>query len=129
MAMAIALCAATSTQAQTEWINIASHNDGTKWAVQAGSLEFSKTKGGISIAVVVGRISDPNTSKISLNKWYVSAGDCSKKMGKVVALDISGEYKYESDFVLGSGNIASSMAEAICGAADYRIKEKNDKSM
>lgn len=127
--MAMVLFAVTVAQAQAEWIDIASSNDGKKWAVQAGSLEFSKTKGGASIAVVVGRISDPNTSNITLRKWYVSAGDCSKKMGKVVSLGVSGEYEFENDFVLGSGNIASSMAEAICGAADYRIKEKNAKSL
>lgn len=129
LAIAITLCASTYAYAQAEWIDIASHNDGTKWAVQAGSLELSKTKGGVSIAVVVGRISNPNTSSITLNKWYASASDCSKKMGKIVTLDVGGDYKYENDFVIGAGNIASSIAEAICGAADYRIKEKNAKSL
>lgn len=110
LTMVVALCAATAVYAQAEWIDIASHPDGTKWAVQAGSLEFSKTKGGTYIAVVVGRTFNPNTSNITVRKWYVSAGDCSRKMGKVVTLDVSGEYQFENDFVLGSGNIAGSMA-------------------
>ena len=119
----------TNAQAQSEWTNVATSKDGTKWAIQNGSFEFSKTKAGIPIAAVVGRISDPNRNSVSLNKWYVSAEDCSKRMGKVVTTNVSGEYRFESDFVIGSGNIASAMAEAICNVADYIIKQNNDKSM
>lgn len=125
----LTLCAVTTVQAQTEWIDIASNNENMKWAVQAGSLDFSKTRGGVAIAVMIGRIIDPRTSNIILYKWYVSASDCQRKMGKVVTLDISGEYQYENDFVMGSGNIASSMAETICGVADYIISEKNKKGL
>ncbi len=128
IAVAMLVLISTSAAAQTAWINIAKSNEGI-WDAQPGSLEFSKTKGDIFIAVVVGRITDPKTSKISLYKWYVSASDCKAKMGKVVTLDISGEYKFENDFVFGSGSIATSMAELICGAADYAISEKSKKSL
>lgn len=127
--MTIAICISTVVYAQADWINIASKKDGMKWAVQPGSLEFSQTKGGTSIAVVIGRVTDPKTSTVSLYKWYVSASDCTRQMGKVVSLDISGEYKFENDFVFGSGNIASSMAEVICAAAEYRISEKVKKGL
>ena len=128
---AVALaCAGMPVYAQSEWINIAvSSESNMRWDVQPGSLEFSKTKGGTAIAVVIGKITDTRTSRIDLYKWYVSETDCKKEMGKVVSLGIDGAYRFENDFVFGSGNIATLMAEAICGAADYRIKKANEKSL
>lgn len=115
--------------AESEWVDIATHPDGSVWAAKAGSLEFSETKGKISIALVVGRVTNSKTSKINLYKWYVSGADCANEMGKVVSLNISGEYEFENDFVFGAGNIAAAMAESICGAAQYRIKTTKDKSL
>ena len=129
IAITIALSISAFAYAQTDWITIAATDDGMKWDVQPGSLEFSKTVGGTSIAVVIGKVSDAKTGKINLYKWYVSANDCQTKMGKVVSLGISGEYIFENDFVFGSGNVASSMAEAICNAADYVINERAKKSL
>ena len=124
----IASLCLTTAIAETGWVEIASDDDST-WHIKAGSLEFGKTKGGTSIASVIGRISNSKTSQVALRKWYVSAVDCKKKMGKVVTLDISGEYKFENDFVEGAGTIATAMAEAICGAVYYKIKEKDSKSL
>lgn len=123
-------CATTLAHSQSEWINIAvSSEDNLRWDVRPGSLEFSMTKGGTAIAVVIGRITDTRTSRIDLYKWYVSGTDCKKQMGKVVSLNVEGTYQFENDFVFGSGNVASAMAEAICGAADYTIKKTNEKSL
>ena len=123
-------CAAAFAHAESGWVNIASTglND-MLWDVKSGSLEFTKTKGGAVIAVVIGRITNTKTSRIDLYKWYVSAIDCKKQIGKVVTLDIDGTYKFENDFVFGSGNVATAMAEAICGAADYSIKKVDEKSL
>ncbi len=127
---AVLACVGISAHAQSEWINIASSSEKeNRWDVQPGSLEFSKTKGGTSIAVVIGRTTDTRTSRIDLYKWYVSATDCKNKMGKVVSLKIDGTYQFENDFVFGSGSVATAMAEAICGAADYSIKKTNEKSL
>lgn len=127
---AVLTCVSTFANAQSEWINIAASSEGNmQWDVQPGSLEFSQTKGGTTIAVVIGRVTYKKTSRIDLYKWYVSATDCKKQMGKVVSLNIDGTYQFENDFVFGSGSIATAMAEAICGAADYRIKETNEKSL
>lgn len=129
---AIFLLASTQSLAETksEWINIAeSSSDGSKWDMKAGSFEFSKTKGGTAIAVVVGRVVNKKSTEISLYKWYVSAEDCKNKMGKVVSLGVDGEFKFENEFVFDSGNISSAMAEGVCSVADYLIKEANDKSL
>ncbi|MDM1715571.1 hypothetical protein [Thiopseudomonas alkaliphila] len=116
--------------AQSDWINIASlPGDSKKLDVQPGSFEFSKTKGGTPIAVVVGKITDTKSANISLYKWYVSLEDCQRKMGKVVSLNVNGEFAFENDFVFGSGSIATVMAETICGVAEFSLAEKKKKSL
>lgn len=115
--------------AESGWVDIATNPDGSVWAAKSGSLEFSETKGKTPIALVVGRVTNSKTSKIDLYKWYVSGTDCASEMGKIVSLNISGEYLFENDFVFGAGNIAAAMAELICGAAQYEIKATKDKSL
>lgn len=131
IAIAILMIASTNiTSAETGWIHVASSkNNDSKWEAQKGSFEFSKTKNGTPIAVVVGKVTDNKTSNIDLYKWYVSATDCAKKMGKVVSTKVSGEFDFENDFVFGGGNISSAMAEFICSVADYVTSENNKKSL
>ena len=130
LAAAIITIISTSIFAESEWVNIAASSDyNTEWDALAGSLEFSKTKGGTPIALLVGRVTTKNTSKIELYKWYVSSADCKRKMGKIVSLGIDGDFKFENDFVFGSGNIATSMAESVCGAAEYNLRETNNKGL
>lgn len=117
-----------AAQAQTDWI-LVGEAETRRWEVKPGSLEFSKTKGGTVIAVVVGRIVNSSPNQVSLYKWYVSASDCKNEMGKMVSLGVDGEYKFENDFVFGSGNVASSIAQRICGAADLAIKARSDKGL
>lgn len=123
-------CTSSFALAQSNWVFIAENKQGSStWEFQPGSLEFSKTRGGINIAVVTGRVTNKSTSQVDLNKWYVSANDCDKKMGQLVALNISGDFKHENDFVFGSGNIATALAEAICDAANYRMNENKKKGI
>jgi hypothetical protein len=121
-------CAYVSAHAQSDWINIASSAE-SEWDIQPGSFEFSKTRGGEYIAVTTGKVIDAKTSQISLYKWYVTANDCKRKMGKFVSLNIDGTFEFQNDFVFGSGSIASSIAEAICSVADYAIKKSYEKGM
>ncbi|WP_458237961.1 hypothetical protein, partial [Pseudomonas sp. P5_A2_2] len=101
----------------------------SKWEAMAGTFEYSKNKSDVPIAVLVGRIVSPKSSKIELHKWYVSAGDCNKKMGKLVTLSVSGEYQFENDFLFESGNVASYVAKFICDVAEQGIKNANGKSL
>lgn len=116
------------TVAEPEWVTVAESDD-TAWAIQAGSLEQLKTKGGTPIIVVVGRIANGATRQIDLFKWYVSLEDCRGQMGKLVTLGIDGQYRFENDFVVGSGNIASAVAESICGAHQYRVNVREKKGI
>lgn len=111
------------------WILLASSDDGSKWEAKAGSFEFSKNKNDVPIAVLAGRVVSSKPSKIDLHKWYVSAGDCKNKMGKLVTLNVSGEYQFENDFLYDSGNVASGIAKFICDVARQAIKNTDGKSL
>ena len=117
---------------ESGWIIIAETgkkpNNGLRWEGKPRSLEFSETKGGTPIAVIVGKIFNKKTSYADLYQWYVSAGDCKRGMGKVISLDVSGNFVFENDFVFGSETIATALAETVCGAAD-RALEKNEKGI
>ena len=118
-----------SAYSQTEWIFVANtSDDSVRWEAKPGSFEFSETKDGTPIAIIVGKITNKKTSIVALYKWYVSAEDCGRKMGKVVSLNVSGEFVLESDFVFDSGNISSGLAEFICTVADYAVSDKKKKS-
>jgi hypothetical protein len=117
-----------SANAQEDWLNVAS-TDKAKWDIKAGSLEESKTKGGIQIAVVIGRVTNSPDNQIDLYKWYVSYEDCGRRMGKFVSLGIDGSYKFENEFVVGSGNVASVVAASICSAYSYRVNERDKKGI
>jgi hypothetical protein len=130
IAVLLTTCISTSAFSEPDWINIATSPDNkSRWDIKPGSLEFSETRGGTSIATVIGKVHDTKTSHINLYRWYVSATDCKNKMGKVVSLNISGDFLFDNDFVFGSGSIATAIAEIICGAANYNINEINDKSL
>jgi len=125
----ILICGCGSSFSQSDWINISTSKDDTTWDIKPGSFEFSKTKAGVPIALVVGRTKNPDTSQISLYKWYVTINDCKKQMGSIVSLNIDGTYFHENEFVFGSGNIASSLAETICSVAEYSEKRASEKSL
>lgn len=119
----------TAANADDGWLTIALSKDGMSWQAKPGSLEFSKTKGGTPIAVVTGRVTEKSKSRITVEKWYVALSECVAEQGKLVTLKISGDFHYESDFVFGSGNVASGMAEMICAAAEQKAVEAGNKGL
>ncbi|WP_370305728.1 hypothetical protein [Sinimarinibacterium flocculans] len=123
------LALSTAVNADDGWVTVAASNDGTTWQAKSGSLEFTQTKGSTPIVVVTGRVTEKSGSRITVEKWYVPVSDCVKEQGTIVTLSISGEFKYENDFVFGSGNVASGMAELICGAAKQKAIEANNKGL
>lgn len=126
---AISLFLSLSASAGTNWISLDETKDGSKWEAKPGSFEFSTNRNKISVAVIAGRVVNSKTSEIQLYKWYVTAADCSKKMGKLVSLGVDGEYQFDNDFMYGSGSVASSIAEFICAVADNNIKKAEGKSL
>ncbi|MEW9840569.1 MULTISPECIES: hypothetical protein [Pseudomonas] len=126
---AISLFLSFSAAAGTNWISLGSTNDGLKWEGKPGSFEFTTTKNKAAVALIAGRVVNSKTSDIQLYKWYVSVADCNNNMGKLVSLSVGGEYEFDSDFMFGSGNVSSSIAEFICAVADDSIKKASGKSL
>lgn len=129
LASALLLFVSFSASADKGWIKIVSAEDGSTWEAMPGSFELSKNKSDVPIAVLAGRVISSKRKKIDLSKWYVTAGDCKNKMGKLVTLNVSGEYQFESDFIFDSGNVASFIAKFICEVADLSIKNSDGKSL
>ncbi|WP_416311183.1 hypothetical protein [Pseudomonas sp. W03] len=127
------LCVSLSTPFSAtaeEWVNLASSDRGaTKFDAQPGSFRITTNRSGKAIAVINGRMVDTKSSRIEIYQWYVAAEDCAAKMGKLVSLDTRGEFQFDSDFMLDSGNVASIVAGVICTAADQEAKETVGKGL
>lgn len=117
-----------SSAAAEDWTLAASSNKIELYA-QPGSFIFSKNKASEPIAVVTGKSVDKLTTQIEVEKWYVRLVDCEAKQGKLVTLTIGGEFKYDNDFVFGSGSLASITAKLVCDVATYVAEEKRKKSL
>jgi hypothetical protein len=111
-----------------EWIPL-SGTDELSWEGLTQSREIVTNKGGKQVYVLIGRVVNKKTKAITPEKWYVTTDDCENGMGKIVTLDMSGNYKYENDFLIGSGNVASSLAGMLCYEVTKRKKENAAKSL
>jgi hypothetical protein len=109
-------CAVIPAAMGDDWVTIVAVEDGPSLELKSKSLEYEKTVGGTVVAMMTVRMT-ASRQIIMLRKWYVSANDCAKEQGRIVVVNIFGEYMYESDFVFGGGNINSFIAELICDIA------------
>jgi hypothetical protein len=126
-------CASPSEPKQSppedsEWVRVASTDD-YLYAIRKGSFEITKTKAGIPIAVVVLQMTEIKPQTISYLKNYVTKDDCLNGLGKLVALDTTGQYLHENDFVYDGNNVASSIASVICLLYKDELKKQSDKSI
>jgi len=115
-------------QAQSEWLNV-SNSDDNAYDIKSGSLEETMTKAGVEVATVIGRVNNLKTKRIDLEKWYVSVTDCNRELGKLVTLDLDGQYKHENAFVFEGGNVSSRIAQMICGSLSLRTKTRQGKGI
>lgn len=113
-----------STLAAEDWIKIAETDD-TLWEGRAGSRIPATTKSGKEISVASGRIFDRKEKRFDFVKWYVSVEDCYNGYGKLVTLNMQGEYRFENDFVEKGGSVASSLASMLCYPL---LEEKREKA-
>ena len=112
------------------WSTISTSIDGnTRWDGKVGSAELRKNKSNEEIVLLVGRIADTKESTINVYQWYVTLQDCKNGKGKVVTLDISGDYLYDFDFVPGAGNVAAILGETVCGVAERLLKIREGKGV
>jgi hypothetical protein len=106
-----------------DWIAVVSSTDGDSWEIKSHSLILTETKSGVPMALVTGRVVRTNNT-VSLYRWYVTDADCLAEYGKLVMLEISGNYLGESDYLKGAGTLASYTAEYICEGAKYMQSQK-----
>jgi hypothetical protein len=113
--------------ASDEWIKIA-ESDTAKFSVKVATLEMATNKAGDDVVSAIGR-TEYADKKINVYKMYVRTTDCDAGYGKLVTLDTSGTFQYDNDFAFGSGNIGSSMAEALCYFYKAVQEERRKKSL
>ncbi len=123
-----ALMAAAPVMAQ-EWIRISRSHDGDEYSAKAGSFELTRNKAGRQIAVVVGSTSSASKRTTTYNKWYVQTSDCEAGMGKLVVLNVSGEFEFETEFVKGGRSVSAGIADTICALYDNARQRNQNKSL
>jgi len=126
--IAIFATAALSAHAEDGWIYVTS-NDEIQTEFQSGSFVVQNNRGGKEIAVATVRTIIKKTSYADLGKTYVSTADCNNKQGKIIRVGVDNEYKYENDFIFNGGTMASIMAEFLCQAYYYQLKQISDKGL
>lgn len=132
--VAVALTASAAAPSpsanNSEWILITQNSDDSRfYSGKRGSFEITTTKAGESVAMILGQTEDKKDKSVSYGKWYVSVKDCNAGLGKLVILKISGEFDFEADFVAKGNNIASGIADVICGIYEADRKAKQDKGV
>ena len=115
---------------KSEWLLITSSSDDTRaYSAKIGSFEITTTKGGISVAMILGQIENKANNSVTYKKWYVSTSDCESGIGKLVALKVNGDYDVEADYVSKGNSIASHIADAICIVYRSDSEEKQKKGI
>lgn len=113
---------ACSAALPAEWVLLGS-TDWALWEGLAGTREVSTTRGGKPAVVAAGRVTDKKSKLITFEKWYVTVEDCRAGHGKLVTIDMDGNFKHETQFVLTGGSIASSLADMLCYVVDQVDKK------
>lgn len=115
---------------QNAWEKISGNLTGTsEFFILRDSFEVRSNKNGDEIAVVTGKLTDHKSSSIDIYQWYVKTEDCYRQKGKLITLNLDGEFKYESDFIFDAGNIASVNAEAICSLYAEKYLKNRGKGL
>jgi hypothetical protein len=113
-----------------EWVFVAENNDSTHiYSGKKGSFEITTTKSGIEVAMIVGQTENKRDETVIYNKWYVSTSDCEAGIGKLVVLKIDGSFSFESDYVSGGKNVASTIADTICQIYRVSLEDRQGKSI
>lgn len=113
-----------ATAQSADWIELAS-TDKSVWEGRAGTRAFSTTRGGKKIVAAEGRVTSKQTNQITFSKWYVEVDHCRAGYGKVVTVSMDGDFKFDNEFVLNGGTVASSLAEMLC----YAVAEADKRGI
>lgn len=98
---------------EAPWVEVAS-SDKSVVSLRKGSFELSENKGGEIVALALAQITNTLTGKVTFQKLYVAAQDCSRGYGEVVTLDLDGEFVASTKYVLGGDSVGSGVADTLC---------------
>jgi len=96
--------------------------------LKRGSFRFDQDTKGVFVAVALGRILNKNNGQITPVQFYVKTQDCVNERGLLIMTDLQGTGLNQFDFIFDAGNIASGIAQAICGVAYEKAAEMQRKS-
>lgn len=85
--------------------------------IKQGSLEVKGT-----YLQAIGRETHTLTNEVQLLYYAISFEDCKNELGYLNNFKLNGSFAGKSEFVFGSGTVATSIAEAICGAGAKYIR-------
>ncbi|MNJ32039.1 hypothetical protein D3C77_266940 [compost metagenome] len=112
-----------------DWIDFGTSN-GMTYQFKKGSFRFDQDTKGNALAVGLGRVFDSTNGQVTAGQWYVPVDDCLREMGSLVMTDIHGAALWRVDFMFDAGNIASNLAQTMCGAAyqkAYELKQQDQR--
>lgn len=125
-ALALLLFLVSPSYAKKEW-GVVADSDTHIFSIKYSTLELTTNKAGDDVAAAIGRGVSKKNKTILVEKWYVRTADCDAGYGKLVTLSTDGTFKYENDFALDGGNVASSMADGLCYFYKL-VKKKRDEN-
>lgn len=105
-----------------QWIDFGGGNE-MSFQLKKGSFRFDQNAKGVFVAVALGRILDKNNGQISPIQFYVKTQDCVNERGLLIMTDLQGTGLNQFDFIFDAGNIASGIAQTICGVAYEKAAE------
>ena len=106
---------------QENWVKLSS-TDEYNYEARAGSFERSVTeKTETPIVSMLIRSYNIKKKQYEFDKAYVRLTACEDGYGKLVTTGLDGRYKYDNDFVIDGGTVASKMAGILC------LMAKSDK--
>jgi opacity protein-like surface antigen len=124
VAVAALLIAFSASAVAAEWVPLGESDSGS-WDGLAGSVEATTNRAGVKIRAAAGRVFDKKTKSYRFERWYVTVDSCRSGYGKIATTEMNGDFKFETDFVLGGGSIASALADILC----YYVKESDQKGI
>jgi hypothetical protein len=123
MRLALFLILLSGNAFAQEW-TVISRSDTRTYEVRNGSLDIGHTQASREpVASIIVRARDERTRSVDFEMNYVRLTACVEGFGKLVTTDLNGTALYSNDFVLGGGNVASTIAGVICGAARESVRQ------
>lgn len=98
---------------QTPWVEVAASKS-LAVDFKRGSFEIGENKGGKTLAVALARIRDLSNDNLEFRKHYVTTIDCDRGHGKLVSLDLEGNYVADIDYVSQGNTLASGIGDMLC---------------